>query len=109
MRSLLMMFFTFAGMTVHAECPMIEAQLIAQIQEVRFQDVDTCTVILNFSSPRAQLHPSYSCPLEVGDLSTGITIFKNQGLCPVKVDDFVSGVLYKSTTSTDSRVFLTVF
>lgn len=109
MKSLVMIFLTVAGFTAHAECPFVEAQLLAQVQEVRSEDADTCTVTLNFSSPRAQLNPSYSCPLEVGDIGNGITIFKNQGLCPVKANDFVSGVLYKSTTDADSRVFLTVF
>lgn len=89
-----------------AECTQLEAQVIAHVQNVIAEDATTCTVSLEFSAPNSMLNPSYVCPLTWGEVSTGVTLPKNNGTCPVQSGSFLSGILYKSANGADSRVYL---
>lgn len=106
MKTVLISLLLLSASFAHAECTQLEAQVIAHVKDVINSDSGYCTVSLDFSAPNSMLNSSYTCPLDVDDISIGVTLPKVNGVCPAESGSFLSGVLYKSTTDSDRRVYL---
>lgn len=105
MKSIFIGILVLASSIAHADCTQLEAQVIAKVGNVIAEDASTCTVLLYYSGPYAQVNSSFACPLDVDDISNGVTLQKENGVC-AKAGDAISGILYKSLKSDDSRIYL---
>lgn len=106
MKSLVLGLLLFSASFAHADCTQIEAQVIARVSNVIAEDATTCTVTLDYSGPNSMVNSSYVCPLTPGEISNGVTLLKNNGVCSVKTGSPLSGILYKSLINGDDRIYL---
>ncbi|QDK37061.1 hypothetical protein [Bdellovibrio sp. NC01] len=106
MKTLLAGLLLFSAAIAHAECNQLEAQVIAATGAVIAEDATTCTVKLDFSIPHAQLNSSFTCPLDVDDVSNGVTFPKVLGVCTKAPGTVISGILYRATSGNDTRIYL---
>ncbi|MDG0817870.1 hypothetical protein [Bdellovibrio svalbardensis] len=106
MKSLVLGLLLFSASFAHAECAQLEAQVIAHVGKILAENDTTCTVTLDFSAPHSMLNSHYACPLDVDDISMGVTLPKNNGACPAQPGSVLSGILYKAFNGSDTNVYL---
>lgn len=101
-----MLIFFNINLIAFAECSQLEAQVIANVGSVMSMTTSTCTVALDFSAKYSQLNSSYVCPLDIDEVGNGVTLQKINGNCPVKVGDFLSGILYRPLADSNELIYL---
>jgi hypothetical protein len=89
-------------------CTALEAQFIAKVGKMNYDNAYGCNFDLDYSSPDSQFNPSMVCPLTPGEVSAvGVTIEKNANhtVCPFKTGDAISGYLVKVVYLESDEVF----
>jgi hypothetical protein len=80
-------------------CTTLEAQFIAKVGKMNYDNAYGCNFDLDYSGSNSQFTPSMVCPLTPGEVSAvGVTIEKNaeRTVCPFKTGDNISGYLIRN-------------
>lgn len=87
-------------------CGDLTAQVSAPVLRVVVESENACVAFVDLNSEKAKFYPAYSCSLDLGEVSLGVTLPARQGICSLSSGDMLEGILHRSTQEMNARIYL---